>query len=146
MPCLQVPKFYGLIQKICARPKIYLHIVAVTNILCQTKRWFAFSKIVFCAGTKVFEEALNAVKFLSWLKEFGLAQNILGPVNGQGRKLLLGENKIKVLIFLVHNKILRVRSRIKCRADTFFISFYFSKAYSMPIAYKKYMSFLWYSL
>ena len=56
----------------------------VTNILCQTKRWFAFSKIGFCAGTKVFEEALNAVIFLDWLKKFGLAQNILGPVKGQG--------------------------------------------------------------
>ena len=55
-----------------------------SHILCQTKRWFAFSKIGFCAGTKVFEEALNAVKFLGWLKKFGPAQNILGPVKGQG--------------------------------------------------------------
>ena len=39
---------------------------------------FAFSKIGFCAGTKVFEEALNAVKVFGWLKKFGLAQNILG--------------------------------------------------------------------
>ena len=45
---LQVPKCFGLVQFFCARPKIYLHIVAVTNILCQTKRWFAFSKIGFC--------------------------------------------------------------------------------------------------
>ena len=50
-------------KNFCASPKIYLHIVAVTNILCQTKRWFAFSKIGFCAGKRVFEEALNAVKF-----------------------------------------------------------------------------------
>ena len=81
---LQVPKCFRLVQIFCVRPKIYLHIVAVTNILCQTKRWFAFSKIVFCAGTKVFEEALNAVKFLGWLKKFGPAQNSLGPVKGQG--------------------------------------------------------------
>ena len=40
----------------------------------------AFSKVVFCAGTKVFEEALKAVKFLGWLKILGPAQNILGPV------------------------------------------------------------------
>ena len=33
---------------------------------------------------KVFEEALNAVKFLGWLQKFGPAQNILGPVKGQG--------------------------------------------------------------
>ena len=58
--------------------------VAVTNILCQTKRWFAFSKIGFWAGTKVFEEALNAIKFLECLKTFAPAQNILGPVKGQG--------------------------------------------------------------
>ena len=35
---LQVPKCFALVQIFCARPKIYLHIVAVTNILCQTKR------------------------------------------------------------------------------------------------------------
>ena len=72
----------------CARPKIYLHIVAVANILCQTKRWFAFSKIGFCAGTKVFEEALNAVKFLGWLKKFELAQKKLRPVKGQGIRMI----------------------------------------------------------
>ena len=79
MPCpFTGPKMF------CAGPKIYLHIVPVTKILCQTKRWFAISKIGFCAGTKVFEEALNAIKFLGWLKKFGQAQNILGPVKGQG--------------------------------------------------------------
>ena len=67
-----------------ANPKIYLHIVPVTNILCQTKRWFARSKIIFCGGTKVFEEALNAIKFLDWLKQFRPPENILGPVEGQG--------------------------------------------------------------
>ena len=81
---LQVPKCFVLVQIFWARPKIYLHIVPATNILCQTKRWFAFSKIVFCASTKVYEEALNAIKFLGWLKIFGPAQNILGPVKGQG--------------------------------------------------------------
>ena len=81
---LQVPKCFGLVQIFCARPKMYLHIVAVANILCQTKRWFAFGKIGFCAGTKVFEKALNAVKFLGCLKKFWLTQNILGPVKGQG--------------------------------------------------------------
>ena len=55
-------------QKFCARPKDDLHSV----------------KLFFCAGTKGFEEALNAVNFLGCLKKFGLAQNILGPVKGQG--------------------------------------------------------------
>ena len=40
-------------------------------------------KIGFCASTKVFEEAINAAKFLGWLKIFGPAQNILRPVKGQ---------------------------------------------------------------
>ena len=35
-------------------------------------------------STNVFEEELNATKFLEWLKTFGPAQNILGPVKGQG--------------------------------------------------------------
>ena len=41
-------------------------------------------KLVFGTGTNVFEEALNAVEFLGWLKKFGQAQNILRPVKGQG--------------------------------------------------------------
>jgi hypothetical protein len=72
------------VQTFCVGTKIYLHIVPVTNILCHTKRLFAFSKIGFCASTNFFEEALNAVKFLGWLKKFGLAQKMLGPVKGQG--------------------------------------------------------------
>ena len=72
------------------------------NFLCKTKNLFiycgshkhfasdkkmiAFSKIVFCASTKFFEKALNAVKFLGWHKIFGPAQNILGPLKGQGIK------------------------------------------------------------
>ena len=43
---------------------------ASLHFLCQTKRWFAFSKIGFFAGTKGFEEALNTIKFLDWLKTF----------------------------------------------------------------------------
>ena len=35
------------------------------------------------------EKALNAAKYLGWLKKFGLAQNILGPVKGQGIRLRL---------------------------------------------------------
>ena len=33
---------------------------------------------------KLFGAALNAIQFLVWLKKFGPAQNILGPVEGQG--------------------------------------------------------------
>ena len=69
-------------------------IVAVTNILCQTKRWFAFIKIVFCTSTKLFEAALNAVKFLGMLKIFVPAQNILWPVKGQGNSAQIGQDSI----------------------------------------------------
>ena len=58
-------------QTFCARQKDDLHSV----------------KLVFVPATKFFEEALNAVKFLVWLKKFGSAQNILGPVKGQGIQL-----------------------------------------------------------
>ena len=84
MPCPSTgPKVFWVGRSFFIGPKIYLHIVPVTNIFCQKKRWFAFSKIGFCAGTNVFEEALNPVKFLGWLEKFGPAQNILGPVIGQ---------------------------------------------------------------
>ena len=36
-------------------------------------------------------EALNAVKFLGWLKKFGPAQNILGPGKGQGIRSARGK-------------------------------------------------------
>ena len=71
--------------------------MAVTNILCQTKGWFAFSKIGLCVVKKGFEEALNAVKFLGYLKKFGPAQNSLGPVKGQGIKLRFFEKATKIL-------------------------------------------------
>ena len=77
---LQVPKCFGMVQIFCARPKIYLF------TFCDRQKdglhWY--SKIGFYAGTKVFEEALNAVKVLGWLKKFGSAQNILGTLKGQG--------------------------------------------------------------
>ena len=39
------------------------------------KRWLAFSKIGFCAGTKLFEESLKAVKFLCWLKKLTVTKH-----------------------------------------------------------------------
>ena len=91
------PKMFCAAPNFWASPKIYLHIVAVTNILCQIKRWFAFSKIGFCTSTKVFEEALNTVRFLSGHKIFGAAQNILGPV--KGKRIRVKSEKVFVLIF-----------------------------------------------
>ena len=77
-------------QIVCAGPnflcqtKLYLYIVPDPNFLCQTKRWFVFRKFHFSVGTKVFGVALNTNQFLVLQKIFGLAQNILGLLEGQG--------------------------------------------------------------
>ena len=50
---LQVPKCFEQVQIFCARPKIYLHIVAFLNIFCQTKIGYAFStKLFYVPGQK----------------------------------------------------------------------------------------------
>ena len=79
---LQVPKYFELVQNF--GPEKYLK-----YILCQSHTFCATSKddfrsvdLFFSAGRKVFEEALNAITFLDWLKKFGPAQNILEPVEG----------------------------------------------------------------
>ena len=67
-------------RMLCASPKIHIHFV-------PHQKMISVQYLFFCAGTKVFEEALNAVKFLGWLKKFGSAKNILQPVKGQGTRL-----------------------------------------------------------
>ena len=73
MPCPFIsPKMF------CAGP----------NYLSQPKNLTAFS-----ASSKTFVLAqklilLNANHFFVWHKKFGPAQNILGPVKGQGRSLI----------------------------------------------------------
>ena len=56
------------VQIFCVGTKIYLHIVQVRNILCQTKRSFASSKVGFCASTKT--NLLIANHLLVWHKIF----------------------------------------------------------------------------
>ena len=46
----------------------------------------------------VFEEAVNAVKFLGWLKKFEPAQNILGPVKGQGINFIISLIDLRNLV------------------------------------------------
>ena len=40
----------------------------------------------FCASRNIFEAALNAIQFSVGPKKIGPAQNILGPVEGQGNR------------------------------------------------------------
>ena len=78
MPCpftLQVPKCF-------VWSKFFEPAQKFIYILCQTKRCLHSVKLVLVPAQKFLEEALNAVKFLGWLKKFGPA--ILGPVKGQG--------------------------------------------------------------
>ena len=49
-------------------------------------------KLVFVLAQKVLKRHKNAVKFLDWLKKFGPAQNILGPVKGQGINVKISSN------------------------------------------------------
>ena len=59
MPCpFTCPKmFWAGPNFFCQTKSLFTYCVKQT--FCPTKRWFAFCKIVFCADTKVFEEALH---------------------------------------------------------------------------------------
>ena len=71
------PNFLCQIKSLFTYCGSYEHFVPDKKMIC-------FQENCFCASTKGFDEALNAVKFLGWLKKFEPAQNILGPVKGQG--------------------------------------------------------------
>ena len=81
---LQVPKCFVPVQIFWASPKISLHLVHFQKLLCRYKNQFYWMQFIFLSGTKCLSLALNALKFLGWLKKFWPAQNILGPVKGQG--------------------------------------------------------------
>ena len=82
-------------QTVCARQKDDLHSV----------------KLVFVPAQKVFDKALNAVKVLGWLKKFGPAQIILGPLKGQGIVCSkpdfcinkTAKRRISVLVYFIFN-------------------------------------------
>ena len=57
-------------------------------------------QIIFLSGTKCLRLPQYVNKFLVWHKKFGPAQNILGPVKGQGIRQC-DEKKLELLNFLV---------------------------------------------
>ena len=79
---MQVPKCFGLVQIFCARPKNIYTLWQSQTFCARQKEDLHSVKLVFVPAKA--EEALNAVKFLGWQKIFRPAQNILGPVKGQG--------------------------------------------------------------
>ena len=74
----------------CVRPK-FNYILWQSQTFCARQKYDLHSVQQFCASTIFFEKALIAVKFLGWLKKFGPAQNILGPVKGQGIRFVVSE-------------------------------------------------------
>jgi hypothetical protein len=72
-------------QNVLDWSKIFVPDQTFIYILWQSQTFCATQKNDLHSAKLVFEEALNALKFLGWLNKFGPAQNILGPVKGQGR-------------------------------------------------------------
>ena len=59
------------------------------KLLCRHKNQFYWMQIIFLFGTKCLWLPQYVNKFLVWHKKFGPAQNILGPVKGQGISFLI---------------------------------------------------------
>ena len=81
---LQDPKCFVLVQIIWDSPNIWLHLVPLQKLLCPHKNQFYWMQIIFLSGTKFLWLPQYVNKFLVGHKKFGPAQNILGPVKGQG--------------------------------------------------------------
>ena len=85
MPCpFTGPKMFCAGPNILSSPNIWLHLVPLQNLLCRHKNQFYWMQIIFLSGTKCLWLPQYVNKFLVWHKKFGPAQNILGPVKGQG--------------------------------------------------------------
>ena len=94
---LQVPKWFVLVQNFWASPKIWVHLVPLQKLLCRDKNQFYWMQIIFLSGTKCLWLPQYVNKFLVWHKRCGPAQNILGPVKGQGISILAASNRSTAL-------------------------------------------------
>ena len=81
---LLVTKCFVPVQIFWASSKIWLHLVPLQKLLCGHRIHFYWMQIIFLSGTKSLWLPQYVNKFLVWHKKFGSAQNILGPVKGQG--------------------------------------------------------------
>ena len=88
---LQVPKCFVPVQIFVSDQKFICILRQLQTFYGRPKDDLHSVTLVFYAGTKNFEEALNAVKLLGWHKTFGPAQKILGPVKGQGITLFIND-------------------------------------------------------
>ena len=85
---LQVSKCFVSIQIFWASPNFWLHLVPLQKLLCRHKNKFYWMQIIFLSGTKCLWLPQYVNKFLVGYKKFRPAQNILGPVKGQGISLI----------------------------------------------------------
>ena len=79
------PKMFCASPNYLSQPKnltVLLSAFSKTFLLAQKQKYWI--QIIFCSGTKCLWLAQYVDKFLVRHKQFGLAQNILGPVKGQG--------------------------------------------------------------
>ena len=66
-------------------PKLVcIYVVPLKKLLCWQKNQFYWLQIIFLSGTKFLWLPQYVNKCLVWHKKFGPAQNILGPLKGQG--------------------------------------------------------------
>ena len=85
MPCpFTGPKMFCAGPNFLSQTKNWLHLVLLQKLLCPHKNQFYWMQNIFLFGTKFLWQAQYDNKCLDWLKKFGPAQNILGPVKGQG--------------------------------------------------------------
>jgi hypothetical protein len=83
--------------------------------LCWHKNQFYWMQIIFLSGTKCLWLPQYVNKFLVWHKKFGSAQNILGPVKGQGiTPMIFGQftQKIGHSMYSVHRCVFYVHPGI----------------------------------
>ena len=101
---LQVSKCFVPAQFFWASPKIWLYLVPLQKLLCRHKKQFYWMQIIFLSGTKCLWLPQYVNKFLVWHKKFGPAQNILGPVKGQGIRYMPGLQHIVIHITEIYRK------------------------------------------
>ena len=109
---LQVPKLFGGSKHFVPNQKL-IDILATAQfpiVFVPVQKWYSYGKFNFSTAAI---KQLNAVLFLIWPKIFGLARNILGPVEGQGTRLKYIESwrKLSIQMLSITDKRTNVWSR-----------------------------------
>ena len=81
------PKMFCAGPNFLSQPKHLTAFSASSKTFVPAQKHFYWMQIIFLSGTKCLWLTQYVNKFLLWHKKFGPAQNILGPVKGQGIKV-----------------------------------------------------------